>query len=78
MQTVPPEEVDSREKPLDLGALPDTALVPRKAAAQYLHVSVDTVDNMFAWGMLDKVHASPRRICTTVRSLRKRLTGAPR
>jgi hypothetical protein len=66
------------ERPLDLDALPDSALVPRKAAARYLHVSVDTIDNMFAWGMLDKVYASPRRICTTVRSLRKRLAEATR
>jgi hypothetical protein len=64
------------EKPLDLDALPGTTLIPRKKAAKYLNVSVDTVDNMFTWGLLEKVRTSPRRVCTTVRSLRKRLTVA--
>jgi hypothetical protein len=71
MQTAIPDE-----KLLDLDALPDSTLIPRKKVAKILNVSVDTVDNLFEWGLLDRIHVSPRRVCTTVRSIRKRIGAA--
>ena len=48
----------------------DEIVIPRKTAGQILGVSDDTIERIMRSGSLTRVQISPRRIGTTVGSLR--------